>query len=111
MWRLFRYGWRYRGRLALMLATTLTLAGLAAVMLMAANELLGLLGVDRGAAHAAKATGWLAKLDLHLPGTRSGDRDADLVGLGAWLAGLAPVAAIAAYLAWVSGQWLANRCM
>jgi ATP-binding cassette, subfamily B, bacterial MsbA len=87
LWRLFRYGWRYRGRLAVMLIATTAMAATSAYLVVVTKSILDLQAAE--AADAAKTM-----LDIAIR-----------------LAALTPVAAASFYIAWTSGQWLANRCV
>jgi subfamily B ATP-binding cassette protein MsbA len=92
-WRLFSYGRRYRSRLALMLGTAAALGGLSALLVFAIKQLLDLLGRD-------PTTHPITPADIE-----------HLRMLAVYGITLAPIAAGIAYAAWISGQWLANRCM
>ncbi len=106
LWRLFLYGWKFRSRLALVLAATLVLAALAAVQAIAINDVLGIFTARDP---KSGATGGMLP-QIHLPWTADGPPLERLQAIALWLVALAPLSAVIAYVAWTSSQWLANRC-
>ncbi len=99
--RVLAQGWRYRWMIILSLIGSVGSGALMAYLLTQLQPLFSFMG------QASQAGAELGAADV----TKVTNATGNLTDLGLKLLLLAPLAAIAAYLAWWAGQWVANRTM
>ena len=93
--RVLAQGWQHKWMIALTLAATVTSGSLIGVLAISLAQILSLIGSAQSDVDPAKAVTLITMMNT----------------LGLRFLLLAPIAAIAAYVSWWSGQWVANRSM